>query len=124
MHQAWKANRALLPLHLIHTYAGRFPRESLLESCSGEDNGVRGLSACSAISAMSFLNSHSTSSLPPSAQSRTEKQKLQEALARKLWKDRCESREVGQRRSREKGEGAAGNNIRNCREEALSCCWG
>lgn len=62
---SWKANRAL-PLHLNQTYVDRLPRESLLKSCSGGDNGVRGPSACSVISTMfyiSYLTRHPIGSL-------------------------------------------------------------
>lgn len=52
---SWKANQAL-PLHLIQTYVDQFPRESLLKSCSGVDNGVRGLSACSVISTIFYIS--------------------------------------------------------------------
>lgn len=38
-------------LAIWSTHVDRFPRESLLESCSREDNGVRGRSAWSPISA-------------------------------------------------------------------------
>lgn len=43
-------------LHLSHTHVERFPRESLQGSCSAENNGVRGLSACSVISTISHTS--------------------------------------------------------------------
>lgn len=39
-------------LSILSTHVERFPRESLFESCSREDNGVRGRSAWSLISAL------------------------------------------------------------------------
>lgn len=42
-------------LSIWSTHVERFPRESLLESCSREDNGVRGRSAGSVISALLLL---------------------------------------------------------------------
>lgn len=100
----WERYRGLT-LHLITTYVDRFPRESLLKTCSGVDNGVRGLSACSAISTL-FYNSHLTRlspSVPTDANAPHLKQKLQEASARKVWEDRSMDREARQRRSRERG---------------------
>ncbi len=101
---SWKANRAL-PLHLIQTYVGRFPRESLLKSCSGVDNGVRGLSACSVISTIFYISylKRLPPSVPTVAPALHITQKLQEALARKVWEDRSMDREARQRRSRERG---------------------
>lgn len=52
-----------LTLHLFPTYVDEFPRESLLETCSGVGKGVRGLSACSVIGTF-FYESHLTRLVP------------------------------------------------------------
>lgn len=96
----WGASRAL-PLHLIHTYVDRFPRESFWKTCSCVDNGVRGLSACSVISTWVIHTSYASSYIGSWCRQRII-QKLQEALW-KVWEDRSMNREARQRRSRERG---------------------
>lgn len=95
-----------------------------MKTCSGVDNGVRGLSACSVISAL-FDHSHLTRlspSVPSVANAPRMIQKLQEALWHGKFGKIVRWTEKPDRGGAGKGEGAAGNNIRNNREEAY-LCW-
>lgn len=120
-----------LPLHLIQTHVDRVPRESLWETCSDVDNGVRGLSACSVIRTTFYLF-YTTPPIGSSCRPRAtynQTEKLQEALARKVWEDRSMQRAARQRRSRERG-GSSGEQHQEQQgrglpllEPTASECW-
>lgn len=105
-----EATRAL-PLHLIHTHVGRFPRESLLGSCSGAHNGPEGPSARSVIGTVGY-SSRIARLFPPA----TQDMELQEALGRKS----LGIASTGPRQEEEPGKGGGSIGEQHAEQEPTS----